>query len=103
MKITFGVVALLVGLWFLGGIFRGLRPRYSTLTGQLHRAHHFGDLVNGTVLVIMFCGTGAFLLAGLHLWWVLLPSCVLIIALWSMFYGKAMENELKKRVRSKEE
>jgi hypothetical protein len=83
MKLAFGILALLVGLWFLGGILGGLRPRYSPFMRQMRRAHHLGDLVNGTLLVIMFCGTGAFLLADFHLWWVLLPICAVIIALWS--------------------
>ena len=61
MKLAFGLVALLVGLWFLGGIFRGLRPHYSEgifTRPQWLRAHTLGDLVNGTLLVIMFWGTG---------------------------------------------
>ncbi len=99
MKLAFGLVALLVGLWFLWGIFRGVRPRYNILTRHWHRAHHSGDLVNGTLLVVMFCGTGAFLLVDFRLWWVFLPSCAVTIMLWSAFYGMKMERELKERMR----
>ena len=99
MKFAFGLVALLVGIWFLVGIFRGLRPHYSLLTRRLHRAHHLGDLVNGTLLVIMFCGTGVSLLVGFRLWWVFLLSCGVATILWSRFYGRKMERELEERMR----
>ena len=101
MKLAFGLVALLAGLWFLWGIFRGLRPRYNILTRQVHRAHHLGDLVNGTLLVIMFCGTGVSLLVDFRFWWVFLPSCAVTIMLWSRFYGRKMERELEERIKGK--
>jgi hypothetical protein len=93
MKLAFGIVAILVGLWWLYGIFRGLRPHYSIPIKQQLRTHHLGDLVNVTLLVIMFCGTGVLLLMDFRFWWVLLPSCAVIIALWTMFYGRKMKRE----------
>lgn len=99
MKLAFGLVALLVGSWFLFGIFRGLRPRYSLITKHLHRAHHLGDLVNGALLVIMFYGTGISLLVGFRLWWVFLPSCTVAIILQSIFYSRKMKRELEERLK----
>ncbi len=96
MKLAFGLVALLVGLFFLYGIFRGLRPHYSEgifTRPRWLRAHNLGDLVNGTLLVIMFWGTGVSLLVDFRLWWVFLPSCAVATALWSRFYLRKMKRE----------
>ncbi len=103
MKLAFGIIALLVGFWFLFGIFRGLRPHYSILTRHWHRAHHSGDLINGTLLVIMFCGTGVSLLVDFRLWWVFLPSCTVAIMLWSRFYGKKMKRALEERLMNRQD
>ncbi len=99
MKLAFGLGALLVGLWFLWGIFRGLRPHYNVLVRHWQRAHNLGDLVNGTLLVIMFWGTGVSLLVDFRLWWVFLPSCTVATALWSRFYVRKMKRELLEEVK----
>lgn len=97
MKFVFGLISILVGFWFLLGIFRGLRPHYSILlVGQVQRAHHLGDLVNGILLAIMFFGTGVLLLIDFRFWWLFLPSCAITTMLWSRFYiVRKIKRELK--------
>jgi hypothetical protein len=98
VKLAFGIVAILIGLWFLFGIFRGLQPRYNLITRHIQRAHNIGDIVNGILLFVMFCGTGVLLLIDHNLWWILLPVCVISIILWSRFCAMIMWREFEERL-----
>ena len=95
MKIAFGIILLIIGIWVLFGIFRGSKPRYNSLIRQTQRAHSFGDIVNGTLLVILFMCTGILLLMDNNLWWMPIPTCVVLIIINSLLLGKRMMKELK--------
>ena len=95
MRIAFGIILTLVGLWFLWGTIRGRKPRV-TLGGIVTRAHTPGDILSGIFLTLTFGGTGVSLIAGMSWWWIVLVSGIGASWGWGAFYGKWLEKSFLK-------
>jgi len=85
MKLAIGIVLLIVGLWFLGGTIRGRRARFTTVGAS--RAHTWGDFVTGSLLTILFVGTGMCLILGIAWWWIFVVSGIAVTVIWLVLYS----------------
>ena len=89
MKLAIGILLLIVGLWFLGGTIRGRKPRVIFMGAS--RAHARGDFVTGTLLTILFVGTGMCLIFGIAWWWIFVVSSIAVTAIWLLLYSRWIE------------
>ena len=94
MKLVIGILLLIVGLWFLWGTIRGKKPRVSFV--GVSRAHYRGDYVTGSLLTILFVGTGMCLIFGIAWWWIFLVSSIAVTAIWLMLYSRWIEKSYLK-------
>jgi len=94
MKLAFGIFLIIVGLWFLWGTIRGRKPRF-TLAG-VSRAHTRGDFVTGSLLTILFVGTGMCLIFGIAWWWIFLVSGIAVTVTWLALYSRRVEKSYLK-------
>ena len=94
MKLAIGIVLLIVGLWFLGGTIRGRKPRVTFMGAS--RAHTPGDFVTGSLVTILFVGTGMCLIFGIAWWWIFLISSIAVTAIWLMLYSRGLEKSYLK-------
>jgi hypothetical protein len=85
MKLAIGIILLIAGLWFLGGTIRGRRVRFTS--GGASRAHTWGDLVTGSLLTILFVGTGMCFIFGIAWWWIFVVSGIAVTVTWLVFYS----------------
>jgi len=94
VKLGFGIFLIIIGLWFLWGTIRGRKPRF-TLWG-VSRAHTRGDFVTGSLLTIVFVGTGMCLIFGIAWWWIFLVSGIAITVIWLALYSRWVEKSYLK-------
>lgn len=85
MKLAIGIVLLIAGLWFLGGTIRGRRVRFTPVGAS--RAHTLGDFVTGSLLTILFVGTGMCLIFGIAWWGIFLISSTAVTVTWLVLYS----------------
>ena len=85
MKLAFGILLLIVGLWFLGGTIRGRKARFTPVGAS--RAHARGDFVTGPLLTILFVGTGMCLIFGIAWWEIFLISGIAVNVTWLVLYS----------------
>jgi hypothetical protein len=85
MKLAIGILLLIVGLWFLGGTIRGRRVRFTP--GGASRAHTWGDFVTGSLLTILFVGTGMCLIFGIAWWGIFLISGLAVTVTWLVLFS----------------
>ena len=85
MKLAIGILLLIVGLWFLGGTIRGRKARFTSVGAS--RAHTRGDFVTGSLLTILFVGTGMCLIFGIAWWGIFLISGIAVNVTWLVLYS----------------
>lgn len=85
MKLAIGILLLIVGLWFLGGTIRGRRVRFTSVGAS--RAPARGDFVTGSLLAILFVGTGMCLIFGIAWWGIFLLSGIAVNVTWLVLYS----------------
>ena len=87
MSLGFGIVLLVIGLWFFGGAIRAWPPgRYRSV--YLHESKA-GDFVLASLLICTLWGTGIPLILGVSWWWLVLVCGTVATILWSVVVGRA--------------
>jgi len=94
MKLATGIVLIIVGVWFLWGTIRGRKPRVIFM--GVSRAHTPGDFVTGSLLTILFVGTGMCLIFEMAWWWIFAVSSIVVTVIWLMLYSRWIEKSYLK-------
>ena len=87
MRLVFGILLLIIGLWFLGGAIRAWPP--GTHRGVYLHPSKAGDFVTAFLLVATAWGTGIPLICGASWWWLVLVCGISVTILWSLIVSRA--------------
>lgn len=87
MKLVFGILLLIIGLWFLGGQIRAWPPGTYRST-YLHPSKP-GDFVMAFLVITTAWGTGISLILGATWWWLFLICGIGAIMLLAVIVGRA--------------